>query len=176
MAREIKDWCLGQSSPSFETSEADEAVGGLNEPSNIRWCDPLPADRQQVLVGRLTGDRTPLSNVDRHVVLLRLGEQLAHGWHADTLQAVADSGLEQFGCVPGKYHADVVTDFQRPVDGEVKRDRGVVGSELPAVLMYSVRMSRAYALVGCRLAKRPQKRWHAAQRRDAPRNRARVHV
>jgi hypothetical protein len=93
------------------TSDADEAVGGLDEPSNIRWCHPLSADRRQVLVGRLTGDRTPLSNVDRHVVLLRLDEQLAHGRHADTLQAVTHGGLEQFGGVPGKYQADVVTDF-----------------------------------------------------------------
>ena len=75
------------------SSDADEAVGGLDEPSDIGWCDPLAADRHQVFVGRVTGNRTAPSNVDRHVVLLRLREQLAHGWHADTLQAVVDGGL-----------------------------------------------------------------------------------
>ena len=82
---------------SLKASDADEAVGGLDEPSNIGWSDPLSADRRQVFVGRLTGDRTSLSNVDRQVVLLSLGEQVAHGWHADALQAVAHVGLEQFG-------------------------------------------------------------------------------
>ena len=85
---------LYQTSSFVEASDADEPVGGLDEPRNIRWCDPLPSDRRQVLVGRLTGDRTSLSNVDGQVVLLRLGEQVADGWHADALQAVAHAGLE----------------------------------------------------------------------------------
>ena len=121
---DIKVAASVQTSSFVEASDADEPVGVLDEPSDIGWCDPLSADRRQVLVGRLTGDRTSLSNVDRQVVLLRLGEQVAHGWHADALQAFAHGGLEKFGGVSGKYDADVVTDFQRAVDGEVKWNRG----------------------------------------------------
>lgn len=115
---------LDEPSSLFGASDADEPVGGFDELSDIGWCDPLSADRHQVFVGRLTGDRASLSNVDGQVVLPRLGEQVADGWHTDALQAVAYDGLEQFGGVPGKYDTDVVTDFQRPVDGEVKWNRG----------------------------------------------------
>ena len=111
-AHHVKIGPLGQSSSFFEASDADQPVGSLDEPSDIGWCDPLPADRRQIFIGRLTGDRTALSNVDGQVVLQRLGEQVAHGWHADPLQAFAHAGLEQFGCVSGKYDTDVVTNFQ----------------------------------------------------------------
>ena len=84
-------------------------------PRDIGWCDPLPTDCRQVVLGRPTGDRAPLSNVDRQIVLMRFREQLAHGWHADTLQGVAHGGLEQFGGVTGEYDADVGTNIQRPM-------------------------------------------------------------
>jgi Glyoxalase-like domain len=108
----------------FEASDADEPVGGLDKPSDIGRCDPLPADRRQVFVGRLTGDRTRLSDVDGQVVLPRLGEQLASWWHTDADKAVAHARLEQFGCVAGEHDTDIVTDLQRPVDGEVNWNRG----------------------------------------------------
>lgn len=123
-ATDVEPAALDQTSSFFEVSDGDEPVGGLDEPSDIGWCDPLPADRGQVFVGRLTGDRTSLSNIDGQVVLPRFGEQVADRWHPDALQAVAHAVLEQFGCIACKYDADVVTDFQRAVDGEVKWNRG----------------------------------------------------
>jgi hypothetical protein len=72
-----------------EASDTDESVGCFDESSDIGGCDPLPADGRQVLVGRLTGDGTCLSDVDRHFVLTRLGKQVADRWHADAFQGVA---------------------------------------------------------------------------------------
>src|SRR5918994_1083055 len=109
---------------SVEASEAHDPVGGLDEPSHIGRSDPPPADRRQVGLGRLTGDGTSLSNVDRDVVLSRLGEQVADGWHADALQRVPHAGLEQFRRVTGENDADLMTDLERPVDREVEWDRG----------------------------------------------------
>ena len=105
-------------------SDTDEPVGRFDESSDIGWCDPLPADGRQVFVSRLTGDGACLSNVDGHFVLPRLREQVADRWYPDTFQVLADIGLEQFGRVASEYDADVVTDFQRPIDGEVQWNRG----------------------------------------------------
>ena len=91
-------------------SDADKSVGGLDQPSDIGWSDPLPADRCQVVVGRLTGDRTPLSNVDRQVVLCALASSSRTGG-TPTPSRLSPAGLEQFGCVSGKYYTDVVTDL-----------------------------------------------------------------
>jgi hypothetical protein len=93
-APDVELRALDLTSSFFEASDADEPVGGLDEPRDIGWRDPPSADRHQVFVGRLTGDRTSLSNVDGHVVLPCLGEQVADGRHADALHAVAHAGLE----------------------------------------------------------------------------------
>ena len=93
-APDVELRALDLTSSFFETSDADEPVGGLDQPRDIGWRDPLSADRHQVFVGRLTGDRTSFSNVDGQVVLSCLGQQVADGWHADALQAVAHAGLE----------------------------------------------------------------------------------
>jgi hypothetical protein len=93
-APDVELRALDLTSSFFEASDADEPVSGLDEPSDIGRRDRLTADRHQVLVGRLTGDRTSSSNVDGQVVLSCLGQKVADGWHPDALQAVAHPGLE----------------------------------------------------------------------------------
>jgi hypothetical protein len=71
----------------------------------------LTADGGQIVVGRLTGDRARLSNVDGYLVLPHLGEEVSGGWHTETFQAIADVALEQFGGVSDEHHADVLSGF-----------------------------------------------------------------
>lgn len=57
-------------------SDGDEAIGVLDEPGDVDGRHPLRAELGQVVVGRPTGDRASLSDVDRNVVLAGLGEQV----------------------------------------------------------------------------------------------------
>ena len=93
-------------------SQADEAICLFDEPSDIRWSHPLTAEAIQVVVGRPTGHRASLSDVDGHVVLPGLGDQFAHWGHTNALQVITDVCLRQLRCVSGQHNADSVTDLQ----------------------------------------------------------------
>ena len=95
-----------------QSSEADEPIRLLDETGDVRWADPLSAERPEILVGRPTGDRASLSDVHRHFVLPNLGEQVAHRRDADTLETFADVSLQQLGGVAGQHHPNGVTDLQ----------------------------------------------------------------
>jgi hypothetical protein len=103
-------------------SDADEAIHLLDETGDVRRGHPLGAQRRKVFVSRPPGDRASFSDVHGHVVLPSLGEQVAHGRHADTFESFADVELQQLRRVAGEHHADGVTNFQRAVDGEVEWD------------------------------------------------------
>jgi hypothetical protein len=98
------------SSPFF--SEADDAIGVFDEPSDIRWSHPLAAEELQVVVGRPTGNRAPLSNVDRHLLLPRLREEVPPGWQANALHLLTDCRLDQFGRVSSENNSDRMTHLE----------------------------------------------------------------
>ena len=90
-------------------SQADEAICLFDEPSHIRWSHPLTAEAIQVVIGRPTGHRASLSDVDGDLVLPRLGEQVADRWHTKALQSLPDVRLGQLRCVSSKHESDGVT-------------------------------------------------------------------
>jgi hypothetical protein len=92
--------------------DADEAIRLLDETGDVRWADPLSAERPKILLGRPTGNRASLSDIHRYFVLPSLGEQVAHRWEANALESFADIDLQQLRRVAGQHHADCVTNFQ----------------------------------------------------------------
>src|SRR5438874_13232321 len=100
-------------------SDADEPVGSLDEPGHIGWGDPPAGHDGQVVVGRPTGDRAALSDVDRDLMLAGLGEQVPHRRYPDPFDRFADLRLDQFGGVAGQHDTDAVPGLHRAVDGEV---------------------------------------------------------
>src|ERR1700737_757849 len=104
------------SMPWTACSHADEAIRLRDEPSNGRWRHPLASDGHHVLFSHPTGDRATLSDVDGHLVLSGLGEEIAERRNAETFQLLPDVGLRQLGGVAGEDNADRVADLERAVD------------------------------------------------------------
>jgi hypothetical protein len=121
LARHPPERCRPANSPPA-ASQADEAICLFDEPSDIRWSHPLAAESGQVIVGGPTGHRASLSDVDGHLMLAGLGEQVADWWYTNTLELLADGGLDQLRCIPSEHDADRVTHLQRAVDGQVERN------------------------------------------------------
>ena len=59
-------------------SDTDEAIGFFDQAGDIWWGHPLSADGGEIVIGRPTGDRAALSDVDRHLVITGLRHQLAY--------------------------------------------------------------------------------------------------
>src|SRR5258706_14206639 len=57
-------------------SETDHPVGFLDQAGDIRRRDPAAAAGVPIAFSRPTGDPAGLSNVDRHLMGARLGEQV----------------------------------------------------------------------------------------------------
>ena len=84
LARHPPERCRPANSPAA-ASQADEAICLFDEPSYIRWSHPPAAESSQVIVGGPTGHRASLSDVDGHLMLAGLGEQVAGWWYTNTL-------------------------------------------------------------------------------------------
>ena len=96
----------------LRASHADEAVGLFDQPGDVGWRHPLPAQCGQVVFGRPTGDGAALSDVDRDLMLADLGEQLAGRWQAEALELLTGVGLHELGGVPGEHDADGVSHLE----------------------------------------------------------------
>jgi hypothetical protein len=108
----------------MQNLEGDDLAGLGDESGHVRRCDPLTPDSGQVVIGRPPGDGATLSDEDRHGVLLQLGEQLARRWHTYPLHRLTGAGVDQLRRIPGQQQGCGLTDFNRPVDREMNRDRG----------------------------------------------------
>jgi len=104
---------------TLEGSDGDEAVGVLDKAGDVGWADPLRAELGQVVVGRPTGGRATLSDVDRQRVLAGLGEQVPQRWHSETLDRIASLSVEQFGGISSKDQGGGLAGFEGAVHCQV---------------------------------------------------------
>jgi len=99
-------------------SDADDPVVLLDQPRQVGRRDPAAAEPGQVLVGRPTGDRAALSDVDRDLVVEQLPEEVARGRDTDALNAVGGLSRDELGRVAREHDGALLT----YLDGAVRRN------------------------------------------------------
>src|SRR6266540_673075 len=100
------------------TSNAHHPVELLGHAGELGRRRPAGLQPLEVLVGRPTGDRAALSDVDRDLVVEQLLEELARGRDAHALDPFGRVARHELGRVTGENDGTLLTDL----DGAVRRD------------------------------------------------------
>ena len=114
-------------------SDAHHAVELLRHPCNLRRCDPTRLQPLQVFVGRPTGDRAALSDVDGNFVVAKLLEQLAHRRNADTFDPFGGLARHKLRGVAREDDGALLLYLDRAVGGDVEGIDAFVASPAPVV-------------------------------------------
>jgi hypothetical protein len=87
---------------TWSPSDAHHPVELLQHAGELGRRHPVRVQPRDVFVGRPTGDRAALSDVDGNLVVEKLLEQLAQRRHADALDAFGRRPRGQLGGVAGE--------------------------------------------------------------------------